>query len=72
VHIAGITTNPSAAFMAQVAGNLTDQVDGFLRGKRFLVLDRDTKFTEQFRRILDDAGVTVVRTAYQAPNMNAI
>ena len=72
VHIAGITTNPNAEFMAQVARNLTDRVDGFLRDAKWLILDRDTKFTEQFRRILDDAGVGVVTTAFQAPNMNAI
>ena len=71
VHIAGITTNPDSAFMAQVARNLTDPVDGFLRDKRHLILDLDTKFTVQFRHILHNAGVTVIRTAYQAPNMNA-
>ena len=71
VHIAGTTTNPDGAFMAQVARNLTDCVEGFLRNKRFLIIDRDTKFTAQFRRILKDAGVPVVLTSYQAPNMNA-
>ena len=39
---------------------------------RFLILDLDTKFTAQFKRILHDAGVEVVHTAYQAPNMNVI
>lgn len=53
--------------MAQVARNLTDNGDGFLRDQRFLILDRDTKFTAQFRRILGDAGVAVVPTAFQAP-----
>jgi len=72
VHVAGITSNPNAEFMAQVARNLTDRVDGFLRDARWLILDRDTKFTEQFRRILDETGVGVVTTAFQAPNMNAI
>ncbi len=72
VHIAGITTNPNAEFMAQVAHNLTDRVDGFLRDAQWLILDRDTKFTEQFRHILEEAGVGVVTTAFQAPNMNAI
>ena len=61
VEVAGITTRPNGEFMAQVARNLTDSVDGFLRDKRFLILDRDSKFTEQFRR----------PTAYQAPDMNA-
>lgn len=40
--------------------------------KRFLVLDRDSKFTDHFCEILTEAGVQIVRTAYQAPNMNAI
>jgi len=71
VHIAGITTNPDSAFMSQVARNLTDCVDGFLHGQQFLILDRDSKFTALFRGILEDAGVRVVVTAFQAPNMNA-
>ena len=57
--------------MAQVARNLTDAVDGFLLPHRFLVCDRDTKFTEQFRRILKDAGVDTVLTPYRAPSCNA-
>ncbi|MEO0481932.1 MAG: integrase core domain-containing protein [Planctomycetota bacterium] len=36
------------------------------------MLDRDTKFTDQLHRILGDAGVTTVRTAFHAPHMNAI
>jgi len=70
-HFAGFTTNPDGAFMAQLARNLTDALDGFLLGHRFLICDRDTKFTAQFRRILEDAGVEVIRTPRQAPNCNA-
>ena len=72
VHIAGITTNPDSAFMAQVARNLTAHGDGIFLGKRFLILDRDTKFTDQFCRIVEDAGIAIVQTAYRAPDMNAI
>jgi len=72
VHIAGITTNPDATFTAQVARNLTDTADGFLRNIRYLVVDRDSKFAAEFTRILVEAGIEVVRTAFQAPNMNAI
>ncbi len=72
VEIAGVTATPNDRFMAQVARNLTDYADGFLCGKRYLVIDADTKFTDKFKRILDDAGVAVVRTAFQAPNMNAL
>ena len=57
--------------MTQVARNLTDHVDGFLRHKKFLILDNDTLFAKQFCGTLEDAGVQVVRTAIQAPNMNA-
>ena len=72
VPAAGITTSPDSAFMAQIARNLTDPVDGFLQGKRFLILDRDTKFTDQFKRTLKGAGVASVLISYQAPNMNAV
>ncbi|HEX5054735.1 MAG TPA: integrase core domain-containing protein [Planctomycetota bacterium] len=72
VQIVGITANPDDAFMSQVARNLIDPVDGFLRKKRFLIADLDTKFTERFREVLERGGIRVVRTAFQAPNMNAI
>ena len=71
VHVAGVTPNPSELFMAQVARNLTDTVDGFLKGHRFLICDRDSKFSEQFRQILRGAGVDAIRTPIQAPNCNA-
>jgi transposase InsO family protein len=71
VEIVGVTTNPDGPFMGRVARNLTDHVDGFLRDKRHVVLDRDTKFTAQFRDILEAAGVAPIFTAVRAPNMNA-
>jgi len=71
VHIAGITTSPDSEFMAQIARNLTDAADGFLLRHRFLICDRDTKFTAQFKRILGDAGVDVVLTPKRAPNCNS-
>jgi transposase InsO family protein len=71
VEILGTTPHPDAAFMRQVARNVTDEFDGFLRSKRYLITDRDATFTAAFRQILKDAGVEVVRTAYKAPNQNA-
>ena len=67
VHVAGVTPNPSEFFMAQVARNLTDTFDGFLKGHRFLICDRDSKFSEQFRQILRGADVYVIRTPIQHP-----
>jgi len=70
-HVAGSTPTPDAGFMAQVARRLTDAVDGFLAGPRFLICDRDSKWTEGFRRIIQDAGVQIVLPPVPAPNANA-
>ncbi len=71
VHVAGSTPTPDARFMAQAARRLTDGVDGFLTGHRVLICDRDTKWTDGFRRIAQGAGVRIVLTPVQAPNANA-
>ena len=55
----------------QVARNLTDCCDGFLREKRFLILDRDKKYSEGFRNLLEDAGTDIVRLPVRSPNLNA-
>ncbi len=71
VHIAGVTAAPNRAFMKQVARNLTDVEDGFLLEKLFLIMDRDTRYTEDFRGYLDREGVKPVRCPVRAPNCNA-
>jgi transposase InsO family protein len=71
VHVLGSTPNPDAAFMAQAARCLTDAVEGFLAGHRVLICDRDAKWTEGFRDIVEGSGVRVVLTPIQAPNANA-
>ena len=72
VHLAGITRSPNEFFMTQVARGLPDCVDGFLRGHRFLILDRDSKFTAQFKGTLRSVGEDPILTPYQAPNCNAM
>jgi putative transposase len=71
VHIAGVSTAPNGAYMKQVARNLTDVDDGFLSNSRYLIMDRDTKYTEDFRGHLDREGVKPVRCPVRAPNCNA-
>ena len=71
VEIAGITCNPSAAWMNQIARNLTDCTDGFLRDARYLIMDRDPLFTSTFREILKGGGVKIVRLPRKSPNLNA-
>ena len=71
VHIAGTATNPTSEWMEQIARNLTDCEEGFLTGKRFLIIDRDGIFSPRFKSIVRGSGVDILLTAYQAPNMNA-
>jgi putative transposase len=71
VECAGITTNPDETWMTQMARNLTAADDGFLCGKRYLLMDRDSKFSAAFRRILSDAGTEPVRLPPRSPNLNA-
>jgi restriction endonuclease HindI-like protein len=61
VQCAGITTNLDEVWMKQMARNLTMADDGFLSGKRYLLMDRDSKFSAAFRQILTDAVTEPVR-----------
>jgi transposase InsO family protein len=71
VYFAGCTTSPHEAWMKQMARELTNHEDGFLNGKRYLIMDRDTKFSQTFRAFLRNEGVKPVRLPPRAPNMNA-
>ena len=56
VHIAGITTRPDEAWMLQAARNLIDAESAAMRAKRYLIIDRDTKYSVRFRRLLGESG----------------
>jgi putative transposase len=71
VAIAGITHQPDEALMAQIARNLTATGDGFLHGSHHVILDRDPLYTEVFRRLLRDRGVTPLVLPERSPNLNA-
>jgi len=71
VHFAGSTTNPDESWLLQVARNITDAEEGFLRGKKYLLMDRDAKFSEAFRATLKQAGVDAVRLPARSPNLNS-
>jgi putative transposase len=57
--------------MTQIARNIIDVSDGFLRGKRYLILDRDAKYTDEFRNVLVREGIRVIRLPFRSPNLNA-
>jgi transposase InsO family protein len=71
VEIAGIHEAPCEKEMVQWARNLTDVEDGFLKGKRILIHDRDPLFTHKFRQTLGAAGVRSLKLPKQSPNLNA-
>jgi len=71
VHVAGITPHPDNAWMTQIARNVIDIGDGFLRGKRYLILDRDAKYSDAFCGVLAREGIGVIRLPVRSPNLNA-
>jgi transposase InsO family protein len=71
VHLAGITRHPTDAFMAQCARQLTDPMDGFLLGTRYLLHDRDEKFRHAFDQVLRASGVEPIILPPRSPNLNA-
>ena len=69
VHLAGCTTNPSGAWILQQARNLS--LTGLLERIRFLIHDRDSKFTASFNEVFRSEGITVIHTPVRAPQANA-
>jgi putative transposase len=71
VYIAGISQSLDGAWMAQIARNLTDAKDGFLKDVRHLIVDRDPLYTEQFKTILGSGAVELLKLPPSSPNLNA-
>jgi putative transposase len=69
VHLAGCTTNPTGAWVTQQARNLS--FTGMFERMRFLVHDRDGKFSDAFDEIFRSEGITVIETPIRAPQANA-
>ena len=70
VQIAGIRINPNGAWMQQIARNLLDPVDGFLRNATHLIVDRDPLFTKAWTTLLKSSGVKCVQIPASSPNCN--
>jgi putative transposase len=71
VHLVGSTPHPDDLFMLQVARTLTAPDEGALVDHRVLICDRDAKWSAPVRHLLNESGIRVVQTPYQAPNANA-
>ncbi|WP_239123344.1 integrase core domain-containing protein [Rhizocola hellebori] len=71
VHVAGVTAHPPGTWVAQQARNPLMALDQRFGWLRFLLRDRDAKFTAAFDRVFTAAGIDVLRTPPQAPRVNA-
>jgi transposase InsO family protein len=72
IHILGSTAHPTGAWVTQQARNLLMDLDGQAETIKFLIRDRDTKFTATFDEVFHTAHIRNLRSPVQAPRANAI
>jgi putative transposase len=72
VHLAGVTANPTGAWVTQQARNLLLVLEERSRRPRYLLRDRDSKFYRAFDDLLHGLGAEVIGPPIQAPNANAV
>ena len=67
VHVLGATTNPNGPWVTQVARNFAADLEEAGRRIRFLIRDRDTKFTVSFDEVFASIGVETIRIPVRSP-----
>jgi putative transposase len=71
VSVAGITEHPDSAWMEQMGRNVTSEGWGFLQDRRYLLHDRDAKFSDSFRDTVIAGGVKPLKLPARSPNLNS-
>jgi putative transposase len=72
VRILGVTAHPTQAWVTQIARNLMMDLQDAGATAKYLIRDRDTKFTQAFDAVLTGEGIEIVTCAVRAPRMNSI
>jgi putative transposase len=72
MHLAGVTANPTGEWTVQQARNLALSLDERFEDIKFLIRDHGSNFTSSFDAVFQATGTRILRTAVQAPRMNAI
>jgi putative transposase len=71
MHLGGVTANPTGEWTVQQARNLALTLDERFEDIKFLIRDRGSNFTASFDAVFQATGARILRTAVQAPRMNA-